>query len=270
VDDVYGFDAVVNLSGLSNDPTADFAPEANRELNTLAAIRLAQLARTAKVPRFVQASSCSIYDGAGVEVCTEDTPVHPTAYYASSKLAAEGPILDLARRSFRPIIFRKGTVHGFSPRMRFDLVVNAMVASALSERKVIVHDGGHMWRPVIDVRDVATAYTRAVESGDVGLFNLIGTNVQVSGIAERVRRVMADRGEHVTIVSAPAPGKVRSYQASGDRLGFRASFSLTESIRDLIDAVQGMDFNDPHYHNIRWLRLLTEAQAICDGQGPVL
>lgn len=274
VDDLYGFDAVVNLSGLSNDPTADFAPDANRELNTHMAIRLAQLARTAKVGRFIQASSCSIYDGALPDgTCDEDTPVHPTAYYASSKLAAEGPIIDLARRSFLPLVFRKGTIHGFSPRMRFDLVVNAMVASALSRGEVVVHSGGQMWRPVIDVRDVAVAYADAVENDRIGVWNLLTHNVQVSGIADRVIKVMAENNIEVRRIDVPSPGKVRSYRVSGDRLNPRSSLSLSQSVRDLVASIRHAgitDFANPRYHNIEWLRLMIEAQAIVDGQGAIL
>jgi len=122
--------AVINIGGLSNDPTAEFNPKANEELNTLASIRVAEISKRAGVERLVFGSTCSIYDrGVGEDVndllLDEASDVAPKAAYATSKLAAEGPILALADESFAPVAFRKGTIFGFSPRMRYDLVVNA-------------------------------------------------------------------------------------------------------------------------------------------------
>src|SRR5438128_3136483 len=186
--------AVINVGGLSNDPTAEFDPRANQELNHLAAVRLAEVARKAGVPRLIFASTASIYDrGVGEEardvLLDEDSPVDPRAAYATSKLAAEQAIMAMADDDFAPVAFRKGTVFGFSPRMRYDLVVNAFVKDAISKGKLSVHYGGAMWRPLIDVKDVARAYVMALES-DADLirgqvFNLTAGNLRMSELALR-------------------------------------------------------------------------------------
>ena len=160
--------AVINVGGLSNDPTAEFNPKANEELNTTAAIRAAEIAKQAGVSRFIQASTCSIYDrGVGEEerdiLLDEESEVDPKAAYSTSKLAAEQGILPLADADFAPMAFRKGTIYGFSPRLRLDLVVNAFVKDAMQKGRLSLHYGGMMWRPLIDVKDVARAYVMALE-----------------------------------------------------------------------------------------------------------
>src|SRR5436309_1705690 len=177
--------AVINIGGLSNDPTAEFAPRANEELNTWASIRVAEVAKRAGVPRMLFASTCSIYDrGVGEEardiLLDETSDVDPRAAYATSKLAAEKAIIAMAEDTFAPVAFRKGTIFGFSPRMRYDLVVNAFVKAAMTTGKLQVHYGGSMWRPLIDVKDVARAYVMALAS-DLDLirgeiFNLTAGN----------------------------------------------------------------------------------------------
>ncbi|TMK86946.1 MAG: SDR family oxidoreductase, partial [Actinobacteria bacterium] len=186
--------AVINLGGLSNDPTAEFSPKANEEMNTVGAIRVAEMARRAGAERLVFASTASIYDrGVGEEVQDvlqhEDAPVDPKAAYSTSKLAAERGILPLAGPAFAPVAFRMGTVFGFSPRMRYDLVVNAFVKDALSQGKLNVIYGGSMWRPLIDVKDVARAFVTALECDPAQIrgetFNLVGGNLRISEVALR-------------------------------------------------------------------------------------
>src|SRR5438132_10949084 len=160
--------AVINVGGLSNEPTAEFDPRANEELNHLAAVRVAEVAKRAGVPRLIFASTASIYDrGVGEEtrdvLQDERAAVDPRAAYATSKLAAEQGILALADAEFAPVSFRKGTIFGFSPRMRYDVVLNSFVKDAMWQGKLFVHYGGAMWRPLIDVRDVARAYVVALE-----------------------------------------------------------------------------------------------------------
>src|SRR5262245_6718862 len=146
-----GVDAVVNVGGLSNDPTAEYNPRANHEMNTVATTALARLCRARGVRRYVPASSCTIYDcgvlDAGADVLQDETSaVAPRAPYSVSKYEAERAILAMMGDGFCPVILRKGTVYGYSPRMRYDLVVNTFVRDALARGRLTLHHGGEMWR----------------------------------------------------------------------------------------------------------------------------
>jgi nucleoside-diphosphate-sugar epimerase len=146
------------VGGLSNDPTAEFNPKANYEMNATASIELAAMCRDHKVPRYLYASSCSIYDRGVIDesrdvLLDEESDVDPPGAYAGSKLAAEHELLKMASPDFCVSILRKGTLFGFSPRMRYDLVVNTFVKDALQNGRIQLHFGGEMWRPLADVKD---------------------------------------------------------------------------------------------------------------------
>jgi len=278
--------AVINIGGLSNDPTAEFDPRANEEMNTHASIRVAEVAKRAGVERLIFASTCSIYDrGVGEEVrdvlLDEDARVEPRAAYATSKLAAERGIMALADSSFAPVSFRQGTVFGFSPRMRYDLVVNTFVKDALSNGKLTVFYGGAMWRPLVDVKDVARAYVTALESdaelirGQV--FNLAAGNFRISELALRTQRALAALGTPVELDVDYSYRLVRSYRVSAEKvlrvLGFRAQVTLEESIGTMVREIRRhgfTDFSHPRYYNIEWMKLLEESVAIVARHGYVL
>jgi nucleoside-diphosphate-sugar epimerase len=278
-------DAVVNIGGLSNDPTAEYNPRANFEMNTVAAETLAEAARAAGVRRYILASSCSIYDwGVSDEgrdaVQTEDSEVQPRAAYATSKYEAERRVLALANETFSPVALRKGTVYGFSPRMRYDLVVNTFVKDALSQGEITVYYGGEMWRPLVDVRDVARAYIACLEarpeavSGEV--FNVSYRNVRIAELALRVRASLRDLGVTCDIRPDYSYRGVRSYRVSSGKiervLGFRPVVSVEDSVRDMVTQIRrgaSADFDNPRYYNIRWLKLLEEAERIVGGSGSI-
>jgi nucleoside-diphosphate-sugar epimerase len=278
--------AVINIGGLSNDPTAEFNPRANEEMNTHASIRVAEVAREAGVSRLVFGSTASIYDrGVGEEardvVLDEDAPVDPRAAYATSKLAAERGILPLADESFAPVSFRQGTVFGFSPRMRYDLVVNTFVKDALSTGRIHVFYGGAMWRPLVDVKDVARAYVAALES-DADLirgqvFNLAAGNFRISELALRVRRALADIGIEAELDVDYSYRMVRSYRISSEKvvrtLGWRPQVSVAESVQHMVREIRRYgytDFSHPRYYNIEWMKLLEETAGIVARHGYVL
>jgi nucleoside-diphosphate-sugar epimerase len=279
-------DAVINIGGLSNDPTAEFNPKANEELNTHASIRVAEVAKQAGVPRMLFASTCSIYDrGVGEEardiLLDETSDVDPRAAYATSKLAAERAIVAMADESFAPVAFRKGTIFGFSPRMRYDLVVNAFVKAAMSTGHLQVHYGGSMWRPLIDVKDVARAYVMALES-DLDLirgqiFNLTGGNFRISELALRTQNTLREMGIECDLDVDYSYRLVRSYRVSGEKilrvLGYQPRVSLEESIRHMVEEVGRhgyTDFSNPRYYNIEWMKLLEESVEIVRTHGYVL
>jgi len=272
-----GVTAVINLGGLSNDPTAEYNPAANYEINTVAALRLAELARAAGVRRYILASSCSIYDLGGADdrrdvLFDEQTVVHPCAPYATSKYDAEQRLLAMAGPEFVPLCLRKGTVYGLSPRLRFDLVVNTFVRDALTTGTITLVRGGEMWRPLVAVRDVARAYVaslaadEALVSGQV--FNVASCNMRISELALRVRTTLRDLGVAVDIRPDYAERSVRSYRVSSEKiervLGFKPLVSVEDAVRELVQhlrrgSVSGL--SDPRYENLRWLRLLEETEA---------
>lgn len=278
-------DAVVNIGGLSNDPTAEYNPRANYEMNTLATQRLAELCKTHGVKRFIFGSTCSIYDrGVGdaeADVIQDETSeVAPKAAYSSSKYEAERILLGMADERFCPVILRKGTVFGFSPRMRYDLVVNTFVKDALTKRVLTLHYGGEMWRPLVNVRDAARAYIACIQAEESavrgGIFNISHGNYRISELALRVRAALQGIGIDVDIRPDYGYRGVRSYRVSARKiervLGFRPVVTVEESVQDMVRKIEQYgytDFDNPRYYNIRWMRLLEEAQEIVQVTGSV-
>lgn len=280
-----GVSAVINVSGLSNDPTAEYSPKANYEMNTVASIALAELCVRAGVRRYVFGSSSSIYD-VGVNdperdvVLTEETSVQPRAAYSSSKYEAEQGLLRLASDKFVPVILRKGTVYGFSPRMRYDLVINTFVKDALSKGHITIHSGGEMWRPLVEVRDAARAYIRLVTAEEDRVagqvFNLVYRNYRVSELALRVQVALAQISVKIEIRSDYGYKGVRSYQVSGSKLerviGFEPTISVEDSVKHMVTEIRRhgfTDFDNPRYYNLRWLQILEEAERIIAVTGSV-
>ena len=267
-----GVDAVVHLAGLSNDPTAEWAPEANWQMNAVATERLADACLAAGVRRFTYGSSCSIYDGlpAGC-VYDERAAVRPRGAYSVSKLYGEEKLLERAGPDFCPVILRQGTVYGFSPRMRYDLVVNTFLKDALSKGRLAMHGGGWMWRPLVDVSDVARAHIAALEapeervSGEV--FNILNDNYQIRQLAMLVAGSAQLFGHPVALEEAPLPAFVRDYRCSArkaeDRLGFTADVTPLQSIADMLGRIRSdgfSDFTHPRFYNIAWMTLLADVQ----------
>ncbi|MBI2431299.1 MAG: SDR family oxidoreductase [Candidatus Hydrogenedentes bacterium] len=268
-----GVDIVIHLAGLSNDPTAEFNPSANRKLNTDATQRLAELCKKQGIKRFIFASSCSIYDrGMMAEdiIQDEDSMVEPCAAYATSKHAAEQALLALADQHFQPTILRQGTVYGWSPRMRYDLVVNTFVRSAFEFGRLTVHCGGEMWRPLVDVSDVAKCYLACIQADlkDVGgqIFNLSHKNYRILELAHWVKKAL-DEFVEVEIDVEYGSQTARDYRVSTKKiervLGFRPAVSVEQSARHMAQKVMAgthADFHNPKYYNIKWLEMLVEVE----------
>jgi nucleoside-diphosphate-sugar epimerase len=280
-----GISGVINLGGLSNDPTAEYNPAANYEMNTVAAHRLAELCREAGIPRYVFASSCSIYDrgvgdGGRDVVQDEEAEVCPRAAYSRSKHDAERFLLQMADGDFCPVILRKGTIYGFSPRMRYDLVVNTFVKDGLAKGVLTLHYGGEMWRPLVEVRDVARAYLAALEApeNDVKgqIFNVASENYRISELGLRVREALRTCGLSVDIRPDYSYRGVRSYRVSTEKceriLGVAPRISVEESVIHMVEHIRKFgytDFDNPCYDNIRWMKLLESAQRVIAVTGSV-
>jgi nucleoside-diphosphate-sugar epimerase len=264
-----GVDAVIHLAGLSNDPTAEYDPEANWQMNAVATETLGRNCLHREIERLVFASSCSLYDGMPPGMHDERAPIEPRGAYATSKRYGEEALLGLVGDGLCPVILRNGTVYGYSPRMRFDLVVNTFVKDALLRGQLSLHGGGWMWRPLVDVRDVADAMIAAMEAsaelvrGEI--FNVLHSNYQIRELAMLVAGSVQLLGRAVTLNEEPAPRLTRDYECSNaklaSRLGFQPCHSVVEAIDGILAAIDVEDrtmLSDPRFYNIRWLELLSE------------
>jgi nucleoside-diphosphate-sugar epimerase len=276
-----GIDAVCHLGGLSNDPTAEYNPEANRQMNTAATEALVHACKRHGIRRFTFASSASIYDresssdAQGTPImCDEETAVEPRGAYSTSKRRAEELILAQADEAFAPVVFRQGTVYGYGPRMRFDLVVNTFIKDAILARKLFLHGGGWMWRPLVDVQDVARVHVMALTMplGAIRgqIFNVLEENYQIRQLAMLVTGSLVILKPHwrIEIVETPPPGVVRNYRMSNAKLStafdFTPSVTVLESIEDMLRRLpldHPQEFGNPRYYNIAWMSLLEEVHA---------
>jgi nucleoside-diphosphate-sugar epimerase len=270
-------DGVAHLAGLSNDPTAEYNTAANWEMNTVATENLARACKRVGITRFTFGSSCSIYDGLPTgPVYDETTTVQPRGAYATSKKAAEEALVALTDDRFRPAILRQGTVYGWSPRMRFDLVVNTFVKDAVTKGALSLHGGGWMWRPLVDVNDVARAHISCLEAEpqQVGgeIFNVLHDNYQIRELAMLVAGSAIMRKYTVELKDAPLPEITRDYRCDNrkirEHIGFVPQISVLESIEAMLHAVEregSIDFSHPRYYNIAWMTLLEEAHRAMQG-----
>jgi nucleoside-diphosphate-sugar epimerase len=268
-----GIDAIVHLAGLSNDPTADFDPDLNWQMNAIGTENLAAAAKRAGISRFTFGSSCSIYDGlpAG-QVYDEDAPVAPRGGYSEGKRYGELRLQELANENFTPVILRQGTVYGFSPRMRYDLVVNTFVKDAMKNGVLSLHGDGGMWRPLVDVDDVAQAHIAALAAPDDAvrgqIFNVMHDNYQVRDVARFVIAAMKKFGYVVEEQFSPAPPRVRDYKCANEKMklatGFAPSRSIPESVLHMVNWIRSdgfMEFTNPRFYNIQWMELSKSSWA---------
>ena len=254
-----GVDGVINLSGLSNDPTAEFNPEANWQMNAIATENLGRECVSRGIERYVFASSCSLYDGLPPGMHGEDAPVQPRAAYATSKRYGEERLLELANEGLCPVILRNGTVYGWSPRMRFDLVVNTFVKDALLGGALKLHGGGWMWRPLVDIRDCADAMIACYEApankvrGEI--FNVVHSNYQIRELAMIVAGSVQLTGRRVTLEEVPGLKLTRNYECTNAKLsttlGFIPRRSVLEAVTDMLVAPRSRRPCVPHRSHAR-------------------
>lgn len=195
-DDLVGFDAVIHLAGLSNDPLGDYRPELTEQINYQGSLRVAEAAKQAGVSRFLFASSCSNYGASGDDFLTEGAQFNPVTPYGESKVKVEQAVAPMADDNFSPTFLRASTAYGLSPRLRFDLVVNNLTAWAVTTGEVHLKSDGSPWRPIVHVQDIAQAYIAAMEADRELVhneaFNVGSTteNYQIREIAKIVHDVV--------------------------------------------------------------------------------
>jgi len=250
------FDQVIFLAGLSNDPMAEFSPVRNFIDNGALPSYLAYASKLAGVKRFVYASSCSVYGFTGGDEASEDTAVHCGYPYGISKLQGERGVLQLGDGDFSTIALRQGTVVGHSPRMRFDLIVNTMFKTAVSTGRIVINNPD-IWRPIIDVRDTATAFRLAVEAPPEtnGVFNVAFDNFTVGDVGNQVASALEDRLSRPITLEILRNEDLRSYRVSTvrarEQLGFTPTRSIPETIDELLThADEYGDFSKDAFYNI--------------------
>jgi nucleoside-diphosphate-sugar epimerase len=276
-----GVDGVIHLAGLSNDPTAEYDPEANWQMNAVATEALGNACVERGIERLVFASSCSLYDGLPAGMHDETAKISPRGAYATSKRYGEESLLALIDKGLCPVMLRNGTVYGHSPRMRYDLVVNTFVKDALLQERLMLHGGGWMWRPLVHVQDVSDALIATLEApadlvrGEI--FNVLHSNYQIRELAMLVAGSVQLLGRQVRLEETPAPRLTRDYECSNAKLsqtlGFTPCRSVVEAVSEMlaeIDLTDRSALTDPRYYNIRWLELMHELEPRIQRFGAVL
>ncbi len=265
--DLKQYQQVIFLAGLSNDPMAEFSPAKNFVFNAAAPAYLCYIAKQAGVRRYIYASSCSVYGYTENELFDEDRPVSSAYPYGISKLQGERAVLQLADTGFSVIALRKGTVSGYSPRMRFDLIINAMFKSAMRDGLIRVNNPA-IWRPVLSIEDACMAYIRAVEASETiyGIFNVASGNHTVGEVADAVRGTIEKELGTRLALEINHIKDIRNYKVSMERarnvLSFHAHHDIRSIVLNLIENTgQFSDWDNPRYYNIQVFKALEESSS---------
>src|SRR5947209_4131504 len=235
VEDLEAYDQVIFLAGLSNDPMAEYSPSKNFVFNAAAPAYLGYIAKMAKVKRYIYASSCSVYGYTENELFDETRPVSSSYPYGISKLQGEQAATQLINDEFSVISLRKGTISGYSPRMRLDLIVNTMFKSAMKENVITVNNPS-IWRPILSINDAATAYIRAIEANQriSGVFNIASGNYTVGEVADLVKSSIKERMDRKVELNIKHIQDFRNYKVSTEKASNVLSFHATEDVRSIV------------------------------------
>jgi len=273
-EDVEGFDAVIHLAGLSNDPMGDYRPELTVDINETASLKLAELAKKAGTKRFLFASSCSNYGAAGDNFLTESADFNPVTPYGVSKVRVEAGLTDLASDSFSPTYIRASTAYGFSPRIRFDLVCNNLTAWAYTTGKVMLKSDGTPWRPIVHVEDICRAYIATLEADrddihDRG-FNvgLTTENYQIREIAQIVKDVVPDCDLDFADGAGP---DVRNYRVDCNLLattlhGFKPQWTCRRGIEEMYQIYKKVGLTLDEFEGEKFKRIAHIQKLVEEGK----
>lgn len=275
--DLEGFDAVVHLAALSNDPLGNLDTELTYDINYRSAVRLAELAKAAGAKRFVFSSSCSTYGAAGDAILDENASLNPVTAYGESKVFVERDVSRLADDSFSPTFMRNATAYGASPRLRLDVVLNDLVASAYTRGSVYIKSDGTPWRPIVHIRDITAAILSVLEAprGTVHneVFNVGQTaeNYRISELADIVSQTVP--GCRIEYAPGGGPDK-RCYRVNCDKIRrmlpeFRPQWTARQGAQELLDAYRAIgltvdDLQQGRYTRINHIQRLQQAGELDD------
>jgi nucleoside-diphosphate-sugar epimerase len=268
--DLDGFDAVMHLAALSNDPLGNLNPDLTYEINYHASVKLAKLAKQVGVPRYIFSSSCSTYGAAADDrTLTENAEFNPVTPYGESKVLVEKEVAQLADDSFSPVFLRNATAYGVSPRLRFDIVLNNLVAWAYSTGKVLIKSDGTPWRPIIHIEDISRAFIAALNAPREVIHNQafnVGRNDQnyrIRDLADIVKETVS--GCEIEYAQDAGPDK-RTYRVEFSKIAeklpeFQPQWDARKGAQELYEAYRKVDlkleeFEGPKYKRIDHIKQL--------------
>jgi nucleoside-diphosphate-sugar epimerase len=267
--DLEGFDAVIHLAGLSNDPLGNLNPTLTYEINHAASVQLARLAKEVHIPRFLFSSSCSTYGAAGEDMVNEEAIFNPVTPYGHSKVLVEQDVAKLADSEFSPTFLRNATAYGVSPRLRFDLVLNNLVAWACTTGRIYIKSDGTPWRPIVHIEDISRAFIAVLQAPREVVhnqaFNVGCTeeNYQIRELAAIVEKEVP--GCRVEYATDAEPDK-RSYRVDFSKITralptFKLRWNAQQGVKQLYKAYLGAglcieDFEGPRYKRIDHIQQL--------------
>ena len=264
-DDLQTYDQVIFLAGLSNDPMAEFSPAMNFVFNASAPAYLGYISKRAGVKRFIYAGSCSVYGYTVNELYDEESPAVSNYPYGISKLQGEKASLQMIDDDFSVICFRQGTVSGYSPRMRLDLIVNTMFKTAIERNEILVNNPS-IWRPILSIEDATHAYIRAIEASPKisGIFNIASGNYTVGEVADSVKSIVESRYNLKIKLNIKNIQDFRNYKVSVEKainiLSFKPKHDVESILENLCDNFEKFkDFQNPNYYNIEVFKTINSS-----------